>query len=638
MIRLTDALTLASTKLRARKVRTIFTIVIAGLLFGLVAAIVLVSDGALQSTERMMSKSMTGRYIVSGTPMVFDNMGDTTSDPALIERALAEHKQLVADKKAEAKRLGIEYDAARDPSPVETIDGQRHLVFGNKIADRLTAEKSTTPEFATFEKLTKGYHPVSVYKTLTPKPKNGTWSEMRDGKEKLSEETAQKSAEQQPNNSAWPDDINDQAIVSRGLVSSYLIADYPWKPDSGRIPVVVTQKRAAAMTGYAAPKSDAPAEQRLGYANELRKRAVGKTFDVCYRNTVSSDQVNEAVRVAKEIERNKNDKNYRVPSLQYGLPDSASCGEATVLRDVRTADEKQYADKERQLERKFGGVVDPVQQKLTYEIVGVSPNGWADSDMGFGLSASDIIMSLFMTNGFRVAIPAELFESMLNKNDYATALSNDGSDISSIMMNFSTMYFAEFASADDARAFIKEQNCEMTMMNGCKSHDKPFVLSPFGSNSIALDNAKRGVTIALLWICGVVTVLAAVIAGLTIGRTIADGRRETAVFRAIGFKRFDISQVYVVYTVLLSLLVLVFALLAGLGIAAMVHGWLWLDTTVQAQLALGLSDTSQRFMYIGVSERLLIVCGAVLAAGLLGMLLPLARNVRRNPVRDMRDE
>ena len=78
----------------------------------------------------------------------------------------------------------------------------------------------------------------------------------------------------------------------------------------------------------------------------------------------------------------------------------------------------------------------------------------------------------------------------------------------------------------------------------------------------------------------------------------------------------------------------------GLGalLALLAHNALWLDTTVQAQLALGLTDASQRFNYFGVSERLLIICGAVLASGLLGMLIPLARNVRRNPIRDMRDE
>lgn len=635
MIRLTDALVLASTKLRARKVRTIFTIVIAGLLFGLVASIVFISDGALQSTERMMSKSMTGRYIVSGSPMVFSNVGDASTDPALIERALAEYKQLVADKKAEAKRLGIEYDAARDPSPVETTDGQRHLVFGNKIADRLTAEESIAPGFAAFEKLTKGYNPVSVYETLTPKPKDGSWKEMRSGVEKLDDDT-EVAAKQSLQPTAWPDDINDQAIVPQALISNYLIAGYSWKPDNGRIPVVVSQKRAAALTGFVAPKDDAPATERLNYANELRKRAAGKTFEVCYRNSVSSDQINEALRVAKEVERNKNDKNYQKPSLIYGTPDPTSCGAAVVTRDARTTAEKQYADKERQLERKFGEVVDPVQQKLTYEVVGVSPNGWADSDMDFGLSIKDMVTSIFMTNGFRVAIPQELFESMPNKGEYAEALSSEKTGRSA-MMEFMAANFAEFASAEDARAFIKAQNCEMTF-TGCKSADKPFMLTAFGSNSIALDDAKHGVTVVLLWISGIVTVLAAIIAGLTIGRTIADGRRETAVFRAIGFKRFDISQVYITYTMLLSLLVMVFALAAGVLVALLAHNAFWLETTVQAQLALGLTDVSQRFTYIGVSEKLVIVCGAVLSAGFIGMLLPLMRNVRRNPIRDMRDE
>lgn len=133
--------------------------------------------------------------------------------------------------------------------------------------------------------------------------------------EKLGETT-----EQSPQKTAWPDDINDQAIVPQALVSNYVIADHTWKPDSGHIPVVVSQKRAAALTGFTAPKDDAPAAERLSYANELRKRASGKTFEVCYRNSVSSDQVNEALRVAKEIERNKNDKNYQNQACNTVLP------------------------------------------------------------------------------------------------------------------------------------------------------------------------------------------------------------------------------------------------------------------------------------------------------------------------------
>jgi len=168
--------------------------------------------------------------------------------------------------------------------------------------------------------------------------------------------------------------------------------------------------------------------------------------------------------------------------------------------------------------------------------------------------------------------------------------------------------------------------------------DKPFFITPFGSNSIALDDAKNAVASAVFWITAVVTLIAAIIAGLTIGRTIADGRRETAVFRSIGFKRFDISQVYITYAILLCLFIALFAVLTGIVTAFVVNGALWLDTTLQAQLALGLYDSNQQFSYVGISPRLFIVVLAALAAGLIGMIIPMLRNVRRNPIRDMRDE
>lgn len=60
-----------------------------------------------------------------------------------------------------------------------------------------------------------------------------------------------------------------------------------------------------------------------------------------------------------------------------------------------------------------------------------------------------------------------------------------------------------------------------------------------------------------------VVLLAAVIMWITVGRAIADGRHETATFRAIGFKRGDIATVYILYTVILFILVAIFA--AGIG-------------------------------------------------------------------------
>ena len=164
------------------------------------------------------------------------------------------------------------------------------------------------------------------------------------------------------------------------------------------------------------------------------------------------------------------------------------------------------------------------------------------------------------------------------------------------------------------------------------------MLSPFGSNSIGLDDARKVTNTVLLWVIGVVGLLAAIIAGLTIGRTIADGRRETAVFRAIGFKRIDISQIYTTYTLMLCLRIVVFALMIGFGAALLVNHFHWLDTTSEARLALNLHSDNVEFSYIGLTPKLLYAIIAVMLAGLLGMLVPLARNIRRNPIADMRDE
>ncbi len=634
MIRVIDTLTMAYTKLRTRKVRTAFTVAIAGILFGLVMAIVIISDGVFTSIERMTQKSMTGRYIVGGS-VAYQDVGDVSRNKDGIAEALVRHKTLVADKKAEAKRLGIDYDASMDPSPVETYDGEQMLSYSSPIAQAVMNELNNAAQpprtMNDFKRFADSYSPTVYYEAVTVQPKDGTLSEMKSDKESF----VQTDMSKQGMNGA-PPDIQETTLVPKALLSSYLLPNAKWTATNGRIPVVVSQKRATQLTGYAAPGADAPAAERLNYLNELRARVNGATFTACYRNSASSAQITDAIAVAKEIAAKKNDKTYQRPSLIYGLPDESSCGAATVVRDVRTATEKQYADKLLQFNRKFGAVVDPVQQKVTYEVVGVAPNGWADMDMGFSLGVKDIVTSLLMSQSFRFAVPTELYESMPNKAEYSNVLSTQ-KDTSNLWLMGGGQYFAEFSNATDARNFAKNESCQYGM-SGCEPRNKYFVMSPFGSNSIGLDEVKNGVSVALLWITGVVTILAAIIAGLTIGRTIADGRRETAVFRAIGFKRMDINQIYMTYTLLLCLRIAIFALLIGLGAALLLHANFWIDTTIQAQLALGVYDSGTQFSFMGFTPKILYIVGAILLAGIAGMAIPLLRNTARNPIRDMRDE
>lgn len=164
------------------------------------------------------------------------------------------------------------------------------------------------------------------------------------------------------------------------------------------------------------------------------------------------------------------------------------------------------------------------------------------------------------------------------------------------------------------------------------------MLAPFGSNSLAIDDAKRVIDNVIVVFTLIVMAIAGLIAGLTIGRTIADGRRETAVFRAIGFKRLDISQVYITYTLLLCMGIILISFGIGYGVALLVDSLNWVGATVTAQISLGATDSQQQFRFVGMSSKLLWVVAAIVASGLLGMMLPLIRNVRRSPIRDMRDE
>lgn len=639
MIRTTDALMMAYTKLKTRKVRTAFTVAIAGIMFGLAMTLVLLTDGVFLSLDRMTAKSMTGRFVVGGQQTLDNGINDVPRDPRLINEALRQHKDLVARKKAEAKRLGIEYDAAQDPAPVETYNGQQMLSYSSpiaqKIMDEAAREKNPERNLTDFKRFADAYHPTAYYTVTSLQPKNGQVVEMKKGVEEFTTSPDEKSGA--GGYMSGQADLQQATLVPQRLLTNYLLADAKWQPESGHVPVVISQKRAVELTGYKPLTSDAPAADRLAYINELRKRANGAVFSACYRNSVSSQRIVEAVETAKATAAHKNDNTYQKPAVVYGTPDPGSCDVAPVLSDTRSVSEKQYASKQKQFDQTFGVVVDPVQQKITYEVVGIAPNGWADMDQGFSMGVKDIVSSMLMSQTFRFAIPTEMYERLPNKAQYQEALSAATNNGNLSMMGVG-QYFAEFDNASAARDFAKNETCQYGMSPTCTPTTKYFMLAPFGSNSIGLDEVKRGVMVGLLWFVGAITIIAAIIAGLTIGRTIADGRRETAVFRAIGFRRIDINQIYITYTLWLCLRIAVFAFLIGFVLTALTNHFLWLDTTVQSQLALGVTDSSTHFTYIGFTPKILIIVAAILVAGLVGMLTPLIRNMRRNPIHDMRDE
>ena len=112
MIRLIDAMTLAYTKLRTHKIRTGLTVGVAGILFGLILAVIIVAQGVFDSVERFSQEGLGNRMIllVSKMDMKSFKASGNMDDPEFIAEVEQYHTEYVAKKTALAKKYNISYD------------------------------------------------------------------------------------------------------------------------------------------------------------------------------------------------------------------------------------------------------------------------------------------------------------------------------------------------------------------------------------------------------------------------------------------------------------------------------------------------------------------------------------------------
>lgn len=638
MIRILDATTLALTKLRTRKVRLVITIVISGLLFSGLVAASLIAHGVISGIAGFSREGLGNRYIAQASTQ--GSFGGLNS-PQVIDRALAIQKDIVARKKAEAKRLDITYDPATDQSPVieyDTPNGKQrslnptHPAAKQALQEQLATKPATNID--TLQQIAKSYSASNYYtsKQLPFDMSGAQLQVLKDGKESFDATVGGKYGPP----SGTETFVTAWTLMSGDLLKPFILPGQNLQTGTdGSIPVIVPNSAAEQLLKLKALPASASVHDRLERTKEIRTKAVSLRFAVCYRNATSSSLVSQAISTQKELEQNKDKKDYQKPDLIYGLPTEA-CGTVPVTRDVRSYDEKVLDDKQRQFNETFGTPA-AEQSTMSFRIVGIVP----DADYGSAFGVGQIIRSLVnssLGNGWYSPI------EQTNEKPLLASLFNHQATI----FGAPEIFYAEFNTATDARAFIEKENCDIdyskvTPENDpdaiCLAKHHPFIVGPFGSNSLALESAKRGFGKFFTIAAAVVSVIACIIMMGTVGRMIADSRRETAVFRAIGAKKLDIAQIYVIYTIFLSLLISLFAILAGLVVAAYLnHRWSP-ELTIQAIIAYNAQDLSRTFsLYAFYVPDLLLLVGLTLAAGLLSAVLPLFRNLRRNPIRDMRDD
>ncbi|MGF7228462.1 MAG: ABC transporter permease [Candidatus Saccharibacteria bacterium] len=632
MMHLADILILAITKLRTRYIRTGITVVVSGLLFGCLVATLFIAEGTFHSIDQFNTQGFGSRFIVQAK--ADPSVGSITQNKDIQARALEIYNQLITNKKAAAKRLGLTYDSTIDRPPVISPDGQATDTFldtSTPAAQQAVNEYMQAhplPNMVDLQHIATPYHPKDLFTTTILAPGKGAITTMEKGVENFSSNQPDIGTRYQTDILLkYPLQTAPTAITQPFMLAgtSHSVSH----PDA--IPIIVSYSTAEQILGMSALPKGAPAAQKLARIRRLYSTAQSGTFSACYRNDASSQEIQDAITTAADIAKNANNKDYQKPELIYGLPAANSCGAATVLRDVRTAGEKSQAAKQKQFDAMFGVAVEPDQQKVEFRIVGLTPDAQNGAPSN---SAAGILQGLVQSSlSDVITVPQSMYDTLPSAVRYKAIFDAQGS----ITFSNPVTEYAEFTNDIDARNFINNRSCVQTN-SGCSSTSKPFTLSAFGSNSIALHDLQRKFSRFFELATLAIILIAIVTMTGTIGRMIADSRRETAVFRAVGADRLDIASVYTLYVVMLSLLVAIFALVLGILIARGIDWYYWQMATVQAQLAFGGSNLSLQFHLFQPNVKVFWVLLATVGAGLASIVLPLVRNIRRSPIKDMRDE
>lgn len=624
MIRLGDATIIAMTKLQTHRVRLSIAITIASLLLAVIATGLFVTAGAFKSIDRFSRQGLNDRYLVSFS---IYSMSSGQPNDAMLKRASEIRTQLIAEKTAKAKALGIEYDPKLEEPVIlpESYPGQPDILnFKSQAAEMARKEPYEKMPYTwqTAQDVAKKYDAKGLYSFKRFEPFEATPQLMENGREKFSLEPPSYSLDADK----FPQGVS---ILPATLTKPFESVTSPSK-DPNAVPVIVPYSYAEKALGYKKLPNNAPAKEKLDRISTVQRGAGEIYVSICFRNEKSASQITEALTAARDQARSKDTPNYQKPDVVYGLPAPDSCGAPVVTRDVRTTAQKKLEREQNELAsmtvpgKPIQPPAQPEQRKVVFRVTGIAPDG-PSYDKGMSLqSLASTVAGSHLNNQW--VVPADKVGPIVPAVQPPAPTES---------MEDATHVF-EFSSAEKAKTFIDEMKCPLA---NCEDPKREFQLMQFGSNSIIVSQLHSGVMQVLLIAGGVAGVIASIILMAIVGRMIADGRRETAVFRAIGAHRIDIALIYAVYTFLVSLAIGGISVLSAVAAAQALNMQYGGEVTAQALLSFGASDPNRVFSLLSVEWLdALMVIGLALAAGAIGMIIPLLRNVRRNPIKDMRDE
>ena len=288
----------------------------------------------------------------------------------------------------------------------------------------------------------------------------------------------------------------------------------------------------------------------------------GQTYQACYRNTAEQTILEKIQCDYTEMKNNEHTTGYEKPHLLYDYP-TEPCGDIAVKEDSRTSAEKQADANADDTQKKLGTYVAPRHQLVTFQIVGIK---YAQPYIDYTKGLDEYVKSLLtaQNTSMTLDIPLQMYNT-LPEHLKAQDIRREHSARPSRSMDANEDFAArvlEFASPEKARAFLDNETCPSSSTQ-C---GKKFLAAPYGSNYLIIDEISKLFARIAAIAFPVALGLAAVIIWFTVSRIMAENRKETAVYRAMGAKRRDIAHIYVVYIMLVALRVVLVSVIVGIVI------------------------------------------------------------------------
>lgn len=633
-----DIFILASTKLRSHKIRTGLTVGIAGILFGLIVTAVVIMQGTLSSIDKFSAAGLNNRVVVAVTPSDFGRPAvyDYIDNPKFVRAVEDAYNTEVDRVKSISAKYNIPYDSNTVPSPISIDpdtkqkridDNHTNDLIVERVANEWHAANTKPFDIKSFMSKYSGYKLRGQFNSLTPP--DGTFTYMKNGREDIQQSI-------KPIDDYNPNKVSDPSSLTilDSSISKPFVTSHKFDPSKGEIPAIIPFSQAQKLLGLDKLSSKATSKQQRDRLVYVINHVSDISVSFCYRNAASNALFSDALPQQEDITKNSKNKDYMPPDVIYDEL-SGNCDATTVKSDARTATQKQFDDNMEAYRAELGtSLGDPAQYKFTVRGVGVSGDMAGMQSMS---SIQSFITSVLNANlGYGTwAVPADLYAELpdSSKPDSVFRQSNNITNQSAgiDMPQFDT-YLVEFTDKQQARKLLND-----TSYNYNSSTEA--YTSSFGSNTLFVDSFRDGSQRVLKWLLLIIGGIAVIILWGIISRIIADSRRESAVFRAIGATRIDISSIYGFYVLLLSMRIVVFALVLGFVIAVAADYFVSDAATVAAQLAYARIDGSLYFHIIGVPVyQLLMIIGAIVGASILASIVPILIGARRNPINDMRDE